>query len=163
MRVSLTVALRYTLSRFEVVGDSTELSLIQLSSARFNWAQLSSQGPARFNCAQLYSTVLSSIQPSSARFSWAGVVELSWAQLNPAELSWIELSSVESPTTSNLLSVYLRATVLSRPRPNDPSKFLTNVSRILWFTWRWQFWRVLISTSILAYFYSSLVPRPFFF
>ena len=28
----VTVALRYTLSRFEVVGDSTELSSIQLSS-----------------------------------------------------------------------------------------------------------------------------------
>ncbi len=28
-----TVALRYTLSRFEVVGDSTELSSIQLSWA----------------------------------------------------------------------------------------------------------------------------------
>ncbi len=32
------------------------------------------------------------------------------AQLNWAQLSWAE-RSVESPTTSNLLSVYLRATV----------------------------------------------------
>ena len=40
MHAIFTVALKYTLSRFEVVGDSTELSLIQLRSARFNWAQL---------------------------------------------------------------------------------------------------------------------------
>ena len=34
--VLCTVALKYTLSRFEVAGDSTELSSIQLSSAQFN-------------------------------------------------------------------------------------------------------------------------------
>ncbi len=41
--LNVTVALKYTLGRFEVVGDSTELSSIrdipgsiQLSSARFN-------------------------------------------------------------------------------------------------------------------------------
>ncbi len=36
LHVVSTVALKYTLSRFEVVDDSTELSSIQLSSARFN-------------------------------------------------------------------------------------------------------------------------------
>ncbi len=43
------------------------------------------------------------------RVALRATVQLSWIG---AELSWIELSSVESPTTSNLLSVYLRATVL---------------------------------------------------
>ncbi len=65
----LTVALRYTLSRFEVVGDSTELSSVQLSWAQFNYA-------SSVHRAQLSWTELSS-------------VELSWAQLNWAELSWI--------------------------------------------------------------------------
>ncbi len=50
-----TVALRYTLSRFEVVGDSTELSSIQLSWAQFT--ELSS-----VHRAQLDSTELSSVQ-----------------------------------------------------------------------------------------------------
>ncbi len=43
------VALKYTLSRFEVVGDSTELSSIQLSSTEpssVQLRQLSSQAPA---------------------------------------------------------------------------------------------------------------------
>ncbi len=36
-----TVALKYTLSRFEVGGDSTELSSVQqLRPAQLNWAQL---------------------------------------------------------------------------------------------------------------------------
>ncbi len=56
----VTVALKYTLSRFEVVGDSTELSSIQLSSAQFNYA-------SSVHRAQLSSTALSSIQLSSAR------------------------------------------------------------------------------------------------
>ncbi len=44
---TVTVALRYTLSRFEVVGDSTELSSVQLlSPAQFNRAQLSSADPS---------------------------------------------------------------------------------------------------------------------
>ncbi len=46
-RVMCTVALKYTLSRFEVVGDSTDLSSVQqlrpaqLNSAQMNSAQLS--------------------------------------------------------------------------------------------------------------------------
>ncbi len=60
--VNVTVALKYTLSRFEVMGDSTELSSIQLSSAQFNYAN-------SVHRAQLSSTALSSIQLSSARFN----------------------------------------------------------------------------------------------
>ncbi len=62
--VIFTVALKYTLSRFEVVDDSTELSLIQLSSAQLDSTELSS-----VHRAQLSSTALSSIQLSPAQFS----------------------------------------------------------------------------------------------
>ncbi len=88
------MALKYTLSRFEVVGwfnwaqlDSTELSSTQLSSARLNGAQLDSTDSAE----------LSSTQRSSARLSWAQLdsTELSSTQLSSARLSWAQLDSTE--------------------------------------------------------------------
>ncbi len=60
------MALRYTLSRFEVVGDSTEqvgaspgfretkLSSVQLSSVQLR--QLSSQGPAQIKLSSVESS-----------------------------------------------------------------------------------------------------------
>ncbi len=69
-----TVALKYTLSRFEVVGDSTELSSVQ---------QLR---PAQMNSAQLSWTQLSSVELSSAQMNSA---QLRWTELSWTELSWI--------------------------------------------------------------------------
>ncbi len=72
----------------------------QMNSAQLNWAQL--------RWTQLSSDELSPAQMNSAQLNWA---QLRWTQLSSAQPSSDELSSVESPTTSNLLSVYLRATV----------------------------------------------------
>ena len=75
-------------------GTHLRLWVIQLSSARFNWAQLSSTTPAQFNCAQLGSTAPSSIQLSWALWTELSSVESSWARLNRAGRSWTELGPV---------------------------------------------------------------------
>ncbi len=71
-------------------------SVIQLSSARLNGAQLDStelsstqRSSARLNGAQLDSVELSSTQRSSARLSWAQLdsTELSSTQLSPAQFA----------------------------------------------------------------------------